>query len=337
MKGWKNLTNRFTKKDFQTSELKQETEELEQKDKLKEIKEPLNRDGGQIAKPKVEEELLTQEHRDLIEEQNETIENLRREIYCLKVKMEPITNFNGKTDVCQKCVRLKLEMETEACQFAKLKEDVEFLKNLRKAEIDLKIAQVIDQNRSNFICMSGFNCRIQPPNKSNSTLPLLQAITSNIQDIIQKIIPNCDFSITNVKTKKKQDNVSVCFSETSDVSKIFSELEKHCKLPQNQSQNMSVTKLLLPATKVRLNILEAIGKRVQQTNKTQQNWKVQLEDSKPYLCLPQKGGTIFKYTFTDAVVMFKDLMRSDDLKEAKALCKHHRLAREDLTQFVLKL
>ena len=85
------LNKKIYKKENQISELKPEAEEQEHKYKIKVIVEPLDRKNDQIAKPKVEPELLTQEHKDLIEEQNETIEKLRREIDSLIFKKEPRT------------------------------------------------------------------------------------------------------------------------------------------------------------------------------------------------------------------------------------------------------
>ena len=86
--------------------------------------EPCDIKADQITIPKVEAELLTQEHKDLIEEQQETIKNLQRKIYILKVKEEPNTNFDGKMNFC---VCRTLEMDFAETRLAKFEEKIEFM------------------------------------------------------------------------------------------------------------------------------------------------------------------------------------------------------------------
>jgi len=154
----------------------------------------------------------------------------------------------------------------------------------------------------------------------------------NIQQSIQQIVPNYEFSITNVHPNKKKDIIDVSFSESTNVDNLFSELDKYCK---TKPQNKFVSKILLPATQVRFSILETIGKCYQKVHKTK-NWNVQFDKSrKLYLVISEKGEETKKFKFTDAIIAFGCYCQSNNFQEAKSLCSKYGLKGNNLLQFVV--
>ena len=69
------------------------------------------------------------------------------------------------------------------------------------------------------------------------------------------------------KMKRNKDVVDVWISECTDVSKVFSKLNDYCK----SKKEMNVIRPTCTATRIRFNILETIGKKVQKKSKNKKS------------------------------------------------------------------
>jgi len=96
---------------------------------------------------------------------------------------------------------------------------------------------------------------------------------------------------------------------------------------------MFITRLISPATKVRIEILEALKITVQNHYKTYLP-KVNMVEMKPYFFF-QKGGMEKRYTFTGALLKFQKLLHKVNFLKAEDLAKSLHFRGENLEQFVV--
>ncbi len=252
-------------------------------------------------------------------------------------KKHPTEENLQNQSVCHRLNRVEIECKKYRTESKENKTEIDFYKNLRTADIAIKQAQSVDKKKANAIRIGGLNYRNHQSQTNQKNLKVQDIIISNIEEIIKAIIPNIEFSITKTQPyqpKKKKDIIDVYFSKSTDVAKIFTKMTDYCKSKTENGQMMFVDKLLSAATRVRYNILETIGKQLKKKYKYK-NWKVQYRKQKPYLIISEKGKDEKMFKFTDALVEYRDLLKTTNFSEAKALCIKYQLKGNDLLQFVL--
>jgi hypothetical protein len=198
-----------------------------------------------------------------------------------------------------------------------------FYNKIKACDIALKHAQSEDRKKENVIRAEGFNFRNYQSEKDTKNLTVQQVNIFNMEEIIQQIIPNCKFEIIKTLPNKKKDIIDVYFSKTTNINYIFAQLENYSKL----NSNISVSKVVLPATKVRFSMLQTIGKAVIIQNKTQ-TFTVKYNQMKPCLLISEVDAetdekTTKTYEFSDAVFTFNTLLPSCDFQNAINLCKKY--------------
>ena len=184
-----------------------------------------------------------------------------------------------------------------------------------------------DKKKKYVIRITGFDCISQKRDKKELML--------TVKKKIKKILLKLKFSITRAEhyqPKRNKDVVDVWFSECTDVSKVFSKLNDYCK----SKKEMNVIRPTCTATRIRFNILETIGKKVQKKSKNKKNWRVEYVKMKPNLIISKKGGSVKHFRFTEAVNTFRDLVKSSDFQEAKELCGKFGFKGKEKDQFIFK-
>ena len=147
---------------------------------------------------------------------------------------------------------------------------IEFLQKLISVQTKVKEDASFDMGRQYWLRLRGFKHKTFPVDPAELAGMSSQVqISVTYQLLLEKMLPGRDIQVEKSQQHdRKNDVYDVCFSPDSRVHEIFVALSRHCeehndKLPTpNSRDRMEVSKLVLPATKVRMAILEAIGNKV---------------------------------------------------------------------------
>ena len=129
------------------------------------------------------------------------------------------------------------------------------------------------------------------------------------------------------------------------------QLKDHCmsynekldpKKKKDKKNVRSVSKLILPASRVRIAILEAIGAKV--CNGTKKTYQTGYPDFRPILRINHNNSdpeahteNIFTYEFAAAVGRFRNVMNHKDFVEAYKLFKNLGFKDKDRPNFVVHM
>lgn len=219
---------------------------------------------------------------------------------------------------------------------ATLTQKVNFIEKIRNAEIAEKNAEFSDQKKAHIIRMGGFHWEKEKC-ENEQNLNLQEKLILKIKQIITRICPT-PFSIIRAnlyQPQKKTDMVDVSFSESTDVVELFSKLKMYSNLKENKNK-IVVERLLSPATRVRFQILQAIGVQIKSKNQTK-DWRVNYKGLRPFLHITEKFMEENQFQFSDALLNFGHLLQKFDLMEIKKLCLYYGLTGNNLLQFVVPL
>jgi hypothetical protein len=212
----------------------------------------------------------------------------------------------------------------------------QFSEIMRTCDIAFKQAQSEDRKKENVIRAAGFNVKNYQSEKDTKNLTVQQVNIFNMTEIIEQIIQNHDFEIIKAQSHKKKDIIDVHFSKTTNINSIFAQLESYSK----SNGLVSVSKVVLPSTKVRFSMLETIGKAVIEEKKTK-TFTVKYIQMKPCLLISEVDKETDEkmtknYEFPDAVFTFCYLLDSCDFQNAIDLCRKYGIKGNDLLQFVVE-
>ena len=113
---------------------------------------------------------------------------------------------------------------------------------------------------------------------------LEEKMVSKMQEIIDGIVFGVWNEVAKAKQLGKKDIIDVSFSEETDVGKLKIEVQKHCD--ENPESGKYITQLILPETRIRVKILEIIGKKVCAGGK--KTFVVSFIDFAPHLVITEK-------------------------------------------------
>ena len=163
---------------------------------------------------------------------------------------------------------------------------------------------------------------------------LEEKMVSKMQEIIDGIVFGVWNEVAKAKQLGKKDIIDVSFSEETDVGKLKIEVQKHCD--ENPESGKYITQLILPETRIRVKILEIIGKKVCAGGK--KTFVVSFIDFAPHLVITEKRYREMCETeikFSDAVMGFQQMITKEDLTEVVKMCKKFNFKGTDLHQFII--
>ena len=152
-----------------------------------------------------------------------------------------------------------------------------------------------------------------------------------LTQILEPLLKNTFFSIKSAKTfQKKPKQVDIMFSKETDVTKVFSILQKSVE------DSKTVKRLFYNNNTVRVEILRLIGNHVCHGNA--KKFRVKMENFQPYLWIKNKDGhnsSFSKHKFGNALAIYYNVLKLINFTECKDLCVTFSIPKNLWFQFVV--
>ena len=266
-----------------------------------------------------------------------------------------IVNFHKKTETVE---------NKDSTTFVTKLDDVigttEFIRRSMIANLEIKEAAKVNEVKLTKLRLGNFdekNYELKnPPKKSN----LQQRMALKWQEIITDILDQERkekkdkkeneeededdeddeedeelFQVLRAKHLRNRDIFDVYFSSGTNVSKIAQIIQLHCL--KNTTTGRFVTQPAYPSTNVRWMILDTIGRKVCVDPK-KSTYTIRFIEAIPHLVIKDTKYRIKcenEYTFSDAILKYKQMMTTQDFTEAYELCKKYGFVGAALNQFII--
>ena len=248
-----------------------------------------------------------------------------------------IIDFNKKTETVE-----KKDSTTYVTRLEDVIETTEFIRRSMVADLAITEAAKVDEVKLTKLRFGNFDEKNYQLKKPKENPNLQQKMASKWQEIIDDILDQEKeqeeeekefFEVVRAKQVRNTDIFDVYFSSNTEVFKIANIVQKHCE--KNSNTGKFVTQPLHPATKIRLIILNTIGKKA---FVDQSNYLIRIVNTIPHLVVKDKKYRTkceTEYTFSQTVLKYKQLMTTQDFTEAYEACKKSGFFGPSLHQFIV--
>jgi hypothetical protein len=292
--------------------------------------------------PKEDAKLLTQEHMDLVEDQEEKIEKLQLQLqmrdteiselkHSKETKEHQNVTFNQPKEDAKLLTQEHMDMvEEQGEKIEKLQlqlqmreneisEDKEFATRLRESDVEEKRVFPKDQKLAATIYMTGFSFEKSKLNKAQA------------EAFLDGLFPRNSFVVTKVREVcKGKDKYHVTLTTSDDANKICSDYRR-CHFTKDNQR--SILKVASAETLIRFKILEVIETELEKRYST----------NKPYVgyvkCKPSlfvfEDGAYKQYQFTAALQKFRTLLDKLDFEGVHQFAFSKNIRGDSLKQYIV--